>query len=191
MELTDRFSRALTYALDIHRQQKRKGSDVPYYSHLMAVTALVLEHGESEDEAIAALLHDSAEDLGGKPVLDEIEQLFGPHVACLVFECSDSLVAHKEERPPWKERKVAYIDQIKDKSKSARLISSADKLHNARTILRDYRLIGDELWARFRPDKDDILWYYQSLVQKFKVYQPSPIVDELARVVADIERMTA
>lgn len=190
MELTERFKAALDYALELHWFQKRKGTNIPYYSHLMAVAALVMEHGESEDEVIAALLHDAAEDQGGMEVLAEIGRRFGPNVAQLVCECSDVIVDRKDDKPPWKERKLAYIDKIKSKSRAARLISSADKLHNARAILREYRQVGDDLWARFNPNKEEILWYYRSMVQHLREYYSSPIVEELARVVSDIEKVT-
>jgi (p)ppGpp synthase/HD superfamily hydrolase len=153
--LTKRFEEALLFASRRHAKQKRKGTAVPYVSHLLAVSALVLENDGSEEEAIAALLHDAVEDRAA--TLDEIRDRFGTRVANIVWGCSDT---DEHPKPPWKARKTAYIEHLKSAGRSQRLISAADKLHNARSILRDYRIEGDRVWDRFNADKTQTLWYY-------------------------------
>jgi len=186
--LSQRFEDALIYAAKLHAQQVRKGSMVPYISHLMAVAGIVLEYGGNEDEAIAALLHDSIEDQGGDIVRQEIRRRFGERVAETVDGCTDTDV---QPKPPWRERKEAYIAHIRDALSSVRLVSVADKLHNAQTILKDYRSVGDAIWERFKGGKEGTLWYYRSLVTEFRATGPSPLVDELDRVVKEIERLAS
>ena len=154
MNLSPRFEDALVYATQIHAHQHRKGTGIPYVSHLMAVASLVLEHGGTETEAIGALLHDAAEDAGGSGRTEDIRLRFGPDVAAIVEGCSDTDVTPK---PPWKERKIAYIEHIAAASDSVRLVSAADKLHNARAILKDYRELGESLWDRFNGGKEGTL----------------------------------
>lgn len=186
--LSQRFEDALIYAAKLHAQQVRKGSMVPYISHLMAVAGIVLEYGGNEDEAIAALLHDSIEDQGGDIVRQEIRRRFGERVAETVDGCTDTDV---QPKPPWRERKEAYIAHIRDALSSVRLVSVADKLHNAQTILKDYRSVGDAIWERFKGGKEGTLWYYRSLVTKFRAVETSPLVDELDQVVKEIERLAS
>jgi len=186
--LSQRFEDALIYAAKLHAQQIRKGSMVPYISHLMAVAGIVLEYGGNEDEAIAALLHDSIEDQGGDIVRQEIRRRFGERVAETVDGCTDTDV---QPKPPWRERKEAYIAHIRDALSSVRLVSVADKLHNAQTILKDYRSVGDGIWERFNGGKEGTLWYYRSLVTKFRAVETSPLVDELDQVVKEIERLAS
>lgn len=183
--LTRRYNEAFEMAARLHAKQFRKGTAIPYLSHLLAVSGLVLEQGGTEDEAIAALLHDAVEDQGGLPVLEEIRQTFGPAVAEIVAGCSDTVVVPK---PPWRERKEAYLAHIATAPPPVRLVSAADKLHNARSTLSDYRRLGDEVWPRFNAGKDDILWYYRSLVAAFRQAEPgsNPLVDELARTVEEL-----
>ena len=138
--LSRRYAEAFAYASALHARQVRKGTNVPYLSHLMSVSALVLEDGGDEDEAIAGLLHDAVEDQGGRPTLEEIERRFGEKVARIVLACSDS---ETEPKPPWRERKERYVAHIRHAEADVRRVSSADKLHNARSILADYRVIGD------------------------------------------------
>ncbi|MGH8400931.1 MAG: HD domain-containing protein, partial [Gammaproteobacteria bacterium] len=144
--LTDRFNQALSYAEAAHRTQQRKGSGIPYVAHLLAVCALVLEYGGDEDQAIAALLHDAVEDQGGAERLKDIRAKFGDQVADIVAACSDAFTLPK---PPWQERKQQYIDALSKHDPTSWLVSCADKLHNASSILRDYESLGDELWSRF------------------------------------------
>jgi (p)ppGpp synthase/HD superfamily hydrolase len=185
--LTPRFADAFTYAATLHARQTRKGTDIPYLSHLMSVSALVLEDGGDEDEAIAGLLHDAVEDQGGEPTLAEIRRLFGDKVARIVHGCTDSVVLPK---PPWRERKERYITHIRHAEPDVRRVSSADKLHNARSILADYRSLRDDLWDRFTASKTETLWYYRSLVESFRHAGGGRLVDELDLVVSELERLT-
>ncbi len=188
MHLSPRFSEALVYACQLHGQQVRKGSGIPYVSHLLGVAALALEHGASEDEAIAALLHDAIEDQGGRPVRDEIERRFGPRVAAIVSTCTD---ADTIPKPPWRGRKEQYLTHLAAADQSVRLVSAADKLHNVRSLLVDYRLHGDQLWQRFSGGKGGTLWYYRAVVNALCGGAPSALVDELDRAVSDLERLVA
>jgi GTP pyrophosphokinase len=183
--LTRRFEEAMAYAVEIHAGQTRKGSSTPYVSHPMAVCSLVLEDGGSEDEAIAALLHDAVEDGGGPPVLDEIRRRFGEKVAGIVWDCSDT---DEVPKPPWLERKRKHIAHIREVGAEARRVACADKLHNARSILFDYQVVGEELWTRFTGTREQVLWYFRSLVETFRETGAGPMSDELDRVVSEIER---
>ena len=181
-----RFEDALQYAARLHARQRRKGTNIPYVRHLLAVAAIVGEHRGSGDEVIAALLHDAVEDQGGAARLREIRERSGDAVAGLVAECSDT---DQVPKPPWRERKEAYVRHIATASPGARLISAADKLHNARAILADYRGQGDAVWGRFNNrGRDDTLWYYRALVAAFAAAGANPVVEELGRVVGEIER---
>ena len=163
--LGDDFDRALLLATSHHRRQLRKGTDTPYVSHLLAVASLVLEMGGSETEAIGALLHDAVEDGGGPPMLARIREEFGPDVARIVDANSDTDV---EPKPPWLQRKQDYIGAIAHKQPDELRVSLADKLHNARAILLDFRTHGDELWDRFRAGEgESVRWYYRSLYEAF------------------------
>ena len=184
--MTSRLENALVFAAQLHREQWSKGSNVPYVSHLLAVSALVIEHGGDEDEAIAALLHDAIEDQGGPKTRDEILHRFGERVTGIVEGCTDSQTIPK---PPWKERKLAYIAGISDKSPSVQLVCAADKLHNARSILSDYRTLGEEVWQRFVGGREGTLWYYGAVVQALIQSGRTPLVDELERVVGEIGRL--
>jgi (p)ppGpp synthase/HD superfamily hydrolase len=192
VELTDRFSRALVRASEIHQHQKRKCNEgdpeIPYISHLLNVCGLVLQDGGSEDEAIAALLHDAGEDQGGEPMLDEIEAEFGSNVAEIVIECSDTL---EYPKPPWRHRKEEYIARLPEASPSALRVSVADKLDNVRAILLDYRRLGEDLWPRFNAGRDQQFWYYRTLAVAFRAIDhfDSPLIDELDRVVTELEAL--
>ena len=176
----------MVYAAQLHAGQVRKGSGTPYIAHLLAVTSLVLEHDGDEDEAIGALLHDAAEDQGGEATLAEIRRRFGPAVAEIVEGCSDTLATPK---PPWRARKEAFLTRLPHASSSARLVSTADKLHNARTILADLRMMGDVVWDRFQGGKEGTLWYHRSLVEILRGDGSNPLAEELDRVVSEIERL--
>jgi (p)ppGpp synthase/HD superfamily hydrolase len=184
--LGPRFEQALPYAAQLHRDQVRKGTGIPYVSHLLAVAGIVLEHGGSEDEAIAALLHDAVEDQGGAPTLQAIRLRFGETVAAIVEGCTDT---DEMPKPPWRPRKEAYIAHVASASPSVRLVSAADKLHNARTILADYRRGGDAVWDRFSGGKAGTLWYYRTLVEAFRRHGLTPLVEELERVVGELEQL--
>jgi len=184
--LTERYADALQLAWRLHHGQLRKGTQIPYVSHLIAVSSLALEHGANEDEAIAALLHDAVEDAGGLATLDMIRQRFGAAVAAIVDGCTDADV---EPKPPWRPRKEAYLAHLASASLSVRLVSNADKLHNARSILSDLRVHGPALWGRFNAPKEGTLWYYRSLVQAFARHGRTPLVDELDLTVSAIEAL--
>jgi (p)ppGpp synthase/HD superfamily hydrolase len=184
--LTERFTRALMLACYLHRTQARKGTQIPYVSHLLGVASIALEHGANEDEAIGAILHDAVEDQGGPPTLALIRADFGDAVAAIVDGCTDAVVVPK---PPWRARKEQYVASIPKKSPSTRLVSAADKLHNARAILADCRTLGDAVWERFNGGKEGTLWYYRALVDAFARVdvERTPLVDELERTVKELE----
>lgn len=179
--LGPRFQEALGFAAELHRTQTRKASEVPYVGHLLSVAGLVIEADGTETEAIAALLHDAAEDQGGDVTLAKIEERFGPEVAAIVEECSDTVVTPK---PPWRERKQSYIEHLNRASDSTIRVSMADKLDNARAILRDLRRFGPKVWQRFNTDDpQEHLWYYRSLLEVYRRRSDSWLVDELSRVI--------
>lgn len=188
IKLTVRFAEAQAYAFHLHANHTRKGSNIPYIAHLLAVTALVLEDGGDEDQAIAALLHDAVEDCGGWERLEDIRQKFGDHVAMIVELCTDAFTTPK---PPWRERKEMYIGHIQEAPVEVLRVSVADKLHNARSILADLRQDGDLVWQRFNGGKEGTLWYYRSLLPIYQRAYPTGMVEELGRVVAEIERIAA
>jgi GTP pyrophosphokinase len=192
--LTDNFDRALLLATSHHRRQLRKGgSCTPYVAHLLSVTALVLEMGGSEDEAIGALLHDAVEDGGGPAMLEQIRSTFGEDVARIVKANSDT---DEDPKPPWAERKRAYIAAIATKEPDELRVSLADKLHNARAILIDFRTVGDELWARFNPGSGEpVRRYYRDLYDAFAAHaddlgpRANPLLDELGRTLDELDHL--
>jgi (p)ppGpp synthase/HD superfamily hydrolase len=186
MKLTSRFDEALLFVARRHQSQFRKGTRIPYVAHLLSVAALVLEDGGDEDEAIAALLHDAIEDQGGAHIRVEIVGRFGERIATIVDGCTDADVIPK---PPWRARKAAYIAHIRHAPLPVRRVSLADKVHNARAILFDYRQIGDELWLRFNGGYAGTIWYYRALANAFADTTPGPLSQELVRTVDDIERL--
>jgi (p)ppGpp synthase/HD superfamily hydrolase len=187
-KLTGQFSKALTYAECKHHNQVRKGGDIPYIGHLLTVAGLVINDGGSEEQAIAALLHDAVEDQGGPPTLEEIRKNFGDVVARIVDECSDT---DEEPKPPWLERKQRYIDHLAEVGQDTLLVSVADKLDNARSMLRDYHEHGPSLWQRFnRKNPNDHLWYFGGLLEAYRARGlNSWMVAELDRVVKELKRL--
>jgi (p)ppGpp synthase/HD superfamily hydrolase len=189
--LTDRFDRALLYATHVHGGQVRKGTSTPYVAHLLAVAATVLEYGGDEDLAIAALLHDSVEDQGGKARLEDVRNRFGERVARVVKACSDSLAdtAKGERKAHWQERKENYLEHLRTADDDLLRVSLADKVHNARAILRDLRKpdVGEGVWARFSQPKERTLWYYRSLAGRFCERLPGQLSDELRELVDILE----
>jgi (p)ppGpp synthase/HD superfamily hydrolase len=179
----EKFERALVYAARLHRDQYRKGTRIPYVTHLLAVAAIVGENGGTEDEVVAALLHDAPEDQGGEVILEDIRARFGDEVAQIVDGCTDT---YEDPKPPWRERKERYLAHLAGASGSVRLVSSADKLHNARAVLSDYRLLGEDLWSRFNGGKEGTLWYYRAIVDVLRIKNDSPTVEELDRVVSEM-----
>jgi (p)ppGpp synthase/HD superfamily hydrolase len=186
--LTERFLAAMALAVRIHTG-RRLGTEIPYMAHLLVVTGLVLEDGGSETEAIAALLHDSVEDGGGRPLLAQIEREFGPRVAMIVAACSDTLEA--DDPRPWRERKASYLAHLPTITDDAVLrVVLADKVHNARSIVRIYRDEGHALWDRFtNKTVDDQLWYYGELLRFFSTRHPGPLVEDLWRAVDELEEL--
>ncbi len=185
--MTPRFAEAFLFAERLHCAEVRKKTLVPTISHLMAVAALVLENGGGEDEAMAALLHDTAEDCGGRPVLDEIRRRFGDSVASIVEGCSDTLESPK---PRWKPRKEGYLEHLDTAPEANLLVSLADKVHNARSLAFEYRRVGDDLWQRFSASQEQTMWYYESLLAIFRRRCPEAhrlLVNELARALRDLK----
>lgn len=182
-KLTNRFTSALVYATQLHAQQVRKGSNVPYISHLLSVAALVLEDGGDEDEAIAALLHDAVEDQGGAKTLATIRATFGEQVAAIVDGCSDCDVTPK---PPWRDRKLQYLEKMRGASTAIQRVSMADKVHNARSILADWDRVGDAVWSKFKGGKSGTLWFYQAFFQLHRGKTHSYLATELERVVSQL-----
>ncbi len=186
MPYGEKFERALVYAARLHGDQYRKGTGVPYVTHLLAVAAIVGENGGIEDEVVAALLHDAPEDRGGEARLEEIRLRFGGAVAEIVAGCTDT---YEDPKPPWRERKERYLDHLATAPDPVRLVSAADKLHNARSVLADYRAAGEELWNRFNGGREGTLWYYRAVVQRLREGKGDPLIEELDRVVSELERL--
>jgi GTP pyrophosphokinase len=184
--LSPRFDEALAYASRLHRGQRRKGTSIPYVAHLLSVSGLALEHGAGEDEAIAALLHDALEDQARSGATElEIRHQFGQTVLHIVKGCTDSEAEAGAEKPPWRERKEAYVKHIAGADASTRLVSASDKLHNARAIVADLRVQGEALWPRFSGGKAGSLWYYRALVVAFRERAGG---DAMLRLVAELDR---
>lgn len=201
IKLSSRFESALVYANQLHRHQIRKGSGVPYISHLLSVAALVIEDGGNEDEAIAALLHDAIEDQGGDQTRQEIKAKFGQNVVEIVNGCTDAEVIPK---PPWKQRKEQYIAKMRNASPEVRRVSMADKVHNLRSILADYHrkdvspesnsgaciVRGDEdIWSKFKGGKAGSLWYYRSLIEINRQMGTSYLTEECDRLVQQLAQL--
>jgi (p)ppGpp synthase/HD superfamily hydrolase len=196
--LSSRFDEAVRYAHEVHGSQTQKGSDVPYLAHLFGVSSIVLDSGGGEDEAIAALLHDAAEDHGGRERLDDIRRRFGDLVGRIVEDCTDSWSTPPE---PWAERKHRYVAHARTLAGPSLRVSVADKVHNTYRILRDLRSIGEDVWDRYSASPDDVLAYYQGLVRAYRealsaggrervngAEGAGRLVDELERIVRGIER---
>lgn len=178
-------AQAAALAFRLHGGQRRKGTAIPYVSHLMAVTALVLEHGGDEEQAIAALLHDAIEDCGAEHEA-EIRACFGPRVAAIVRACTDAEVRPK---PPWRARKEAYLAHLEEAGADALLVSACDKLHNARAIVEDLRALGPAMMTRFNAGRYGTLWYYRALADAFARLMPGRLAGELEMAVAEMERL--
>ena len=184
-KLTARFEAALIYATRLHADQKRKISGVPYIAHLLSVAALVLEAGGTEEEAIAALLHDSIEDQGGKAIREEIRQSFGDTVVAIIDGCTEWDTPPK---PPWQERKNRYLENLRHASVSVRRVSLADKLHNARSLIADWQQSGDSIWTDFKAGREGTLWFYRSLVEVYRQTGSDWMTEELERVVSQLHQ---
>jgi (p)ppGpp synthase/HD superfamily hydrolase len=185
--LGDAFARAVPYAVELHRFQARKGTSIPYLTHLLAVCSLVLEDGGTEDEAIAALLHDGPEDQGGEPILAEIRAQFGDEVAAIVDGLSDSMTPVGAMKESWRPRKQRYLGRLEEESESVLRVSLADKLHNARSIAIDLASEGELVWNRFHAGEGDQAWYYRQLLDVFERRVPtSRNLPEFRTLVGDL-----
>jgi (p)ppGpp synthase/HD superfamily hydrolase len=178
--------RAFGFAAEKHKGQTRKASTIPYLTHLMGVASLVLEAGGDEDLAIGALLHDVVEDCGGAPMLQEVRRRFGKRVAKVVEGCTD---ADTYPKPPWRERKEKYIRHLKSADADTQLVSAADKLNNVRSILSDYRVLGESVWSRFNGGRDGTLWYYRTLLDVFLQHERNRITRDLELAVHELESL--
>ena len=185
----DKYLEAYVYSYKLHKKQTRKGSNIPYFTHLSSVSNLIIENNGTTTQAIAGLLHDAVEDQGGAKTLAVIKRKFGPRVAKIVDQCSDTTIKPK---PPWKTRKIKYIENIKNKTQDTLLVSLCDKYHNANCILSDYQKVGEEIWDRFTASKQETFWYYESLYKEFKKYLKNHLelikayknaVDEMKRII--------
>lgn len=194
MTLGDRFDRALLLAHRVHHRQRRNGTAIPYVAHVLAVAALALEYGATEDQAIGALLHDTLEDttdltpaeLGGV-----IRRDFGDAVLRIVEDCTDS---DARPKPPWRQRKARYLAHLREAAHAdSLLVSAADKLHNVHALTRDYRHEGEALWARFNKEtgRDGVLWYHRALADVFRERLGGKLSADLDRAVAELDRSTA
>ena len=177
---------ALGYAARLHAKQFRKRTNRPYIGHILSVASIVIEYGGDEEMAIAALLHDAVEEQGGMPRLREIQRKFGKRVAHIVDGCTDSYVTPK---PPWMERKRAYVARLVGEPEDVRLVSAADKLSNTREVLHDFREQGASVFQRFEGKQEGTLWYYRALVTEFRKAGRNPLVAELGRVVTELESL--
>jgi GTP pyrophosphokinase len=186
-DFSPRFDQALVYAHQLHARQTRKGTTTPYIGHLLGVASIVIENSGSEDEVIAALLHDAVEDQGGAATRAEISRRFGENVAAIVDGLSDT---DETPKPPWRARKEDYIAHLSEAASSVLLVSLADKIHNAGSILRDVRNAGESVWSRFTGGKEGSLWYYRALVEAFRARGQFPaLVAELDRLVTELEQL--
>lgn len=182
----ERFADAFAYAVELHARQARKGTTIPYVTHLMAVCSLALEDGADEDAAIAALLHDGPEDQGGQVVLDDIRQRFGDRVTDIVDGLTDTL---EDPKPPWRQRKEAYLVRLRDEPEEVLRVSLADKLHNARSILVDATAPDTDVWGRFNAGRDEQAWYFAELLSIFEQHLcSSRNLPEFRRVVGELFR---
>lgn len=189
--LTERFLAAVALAQQVHGHVLRSGTEIPYLAHLLVVTGLVVEDGGDEDQAIAAMLHDAVEDGGGRSLLEQIDRRFGSRVATIVEACSDSVDGEPSES--WIERKRRYLAHLPEIDDDGSLrVALADKVHNARSLVRDYREEGHVLWERFtQKSARDQLWYYGGLLAFFKARRPGPLTEDLERAVGELSLLVA
>jgi (p)ppGpp synthase/HD superfamily hydrolase len=190
--LTERFTDTLVYATQLHATQTRKGKSTPYIAHLLSVTALVLEDEGSENEAIAALLHDALEDQPGKTSPEKILQQFGQPVLDLILACTDTPEGYQGgPKPPWKERKEKYLSHLRDSvSPEVLRLTMADKLHNLRDLVSDYRIQGEEVWSRFNAGKEEQLWFFRSLLDILNNKMPkSKMVSDFQQTFHELETL--
>lgn len=189
-----KYRQALEHTAKLHDRQFRKGTKVPYLSHLLHVSALVWEHGGTETQAIAALLHDSVEDQGGRPLLREIGKRYGKDVARIVEECSDSILDSKKDREvqkaPWLDRKLAHLDHLAAAHDDTMLVALADKTHNTEAMLADAETHGGELWDRFNAGPEESIWYQHrmSVIVTDRLGADHPLVRRHSRALDALAR---
>jgi len=185
-----KYKEALIYAFKLHQKQKRKGTSIPYFFHLVSVSSLVIENGGNTDEAIAGLLHDAVEDQGGTKTLIYIKKKFGNKVAKIVDDCTDAIVIPK---PPWYARKKLYLSKLKDKSQSSLLVSICDKYHNISSIIDDHERVGKKIWNRFNAKPKDIYWYYNSLYLNYKKHlnNHKVLLKKYASLVKELKKISS
>jgi (p)ppGpp synthase/HD superfamily hydrolase len=191
MALSARFTEALVFAAQLHRAQRRKGpAEIPYLAHLLAVAGTVIEHGGTEEEAIAALLHDAVEDQGGLSTRETILRLFGPEVTEIIDGSTDATVSPK---PPWRERKERFLARLATAPASIQLVVLADKLSNVRSTIRDLRQFGGEVWNWFRGGEQGTLWYYRAVVETIRPAdaRSAALHRELELAVGELESLAA
>lgn len=188
MPFTRRVVEAFEWAFDLHRTQLRKGSQTPYFTHLLAVAAIVGEFGGDEDQLIAAFLHDAVEDQGGRRILSEIEKRFGATIAAYVSACTD---AFEQPKPPWRARKEAFLESLRGAPEGAMLIVAADKLHNMRAVTHDLRRAGSGVWQRFTGGREGSLWYYREVIRALESVWQHAILEDLREALAGLEAADA
>ena len=189
-QLTERYADAIAYATTAHAAQRRKGTDIPYVAHLLAVSGSVLEAGGDEDQAIAALLHDVVEDQGGLPRADDVRSRFGERVACIVLGCSDSTAEDRDHKAPYVQRKAAHVAHLREARDDVLLVTAADKLHNARAIHTDLLIQGPGTLERFNGDPHQILTYYRSILDLLHARGTAPVlVVPLGHAVAEMAEL--
>lgn len=184
--VSPRFEDALAFTARLHATQTRKGTEIPYIGHLLAVSSLVITHGGVEDEAIAGLLHDAVEDQGGRPILEMIRARFGKRVATIVKGCTDT---DMQPKPPWRKRKEGHLHRLKEASSSVKLVAAADKLDNVRAIVADHRLQGSDIWKRFNAGREQQQWFYRACVTALQNSRHESIIRELDAAVRQLEAL--
>lgn len=189
--LTPRLADALAFAIEVHGRDRRKGSEIPYLAHLLAVCALVLSDGGDEDEGIAALLHDTLEDHPEIVSRGILRSRFGPRVLRLVQGCTDTPPEYTGgPTPPWRERKLRYLAHLRYAPPDVLRVATADKIDNARSVLADFRLLGNSLWTRFNAGREDQLWFYRSLVETIRdAHPPGRLLEQLEEAVSELEAL--
>jgi (p)ppGpp synthase/HD superfamily hydrolase len=188
--LSSRYADAVAYAAAVHAEQPRKGTDVPYVAHLVGVSSLVLEAGGDEDLAIAALLHDAAEDHGGEARLEDIALRFGGRVADIVRQCSDSLPADGQAKGDWETRKAEHLARLRTAAPDVLVVWISDKVHNGRAIVTDVTCSGPAAWSRFHAPAPRIEWYYRANLEIAESRDvPCALLAPLRAVVAQISEL--
>jgi (p)ppGpp synthase/HD superfamily hydrolase len=187
LDYSHRFVDALQYAANAHQAQKRKGTEIPYVGHLLGVASIVIDAGGTEDEAIAALLHDAPEDQGGRRRLNEIVEKFGDRVGQVIEGCSDPLAEDGKVDTAWEDRKARYLEHLLQcADASVFLVSAADKLHNARATLADFHAVGDEVWKRFKGGRESTLRNYENLMAAYRTGLTDERRDRIVRELTSV-----